>query len=138
MSPQPKFWRRNCSTGLEWNSYIQFCPMFPLEPKFWSRYWYNCTLYSVHVHYSCTRAVQYLNERKMGMQFYVISLYWFWCNIPQKIVQYKFYNTLIAGRAGPGRKTNFAGRAGNFGPVDISTVHVGSHVLGSHWQRVHK
>ena len=26
------------------------------------------------VHYSCTRAVQYLNERKMGMQFYVIIL----------------------------------------------------------------
>ena len=26
------------------------------------------------VHHSCTRAVQYLNERKMGMQFYVIIL----------------------------------------------------------------
>ena len=26
------------------------------------------------VHYSCTRAVQYLNDRKMGMQFYVIIL----------------------------------------------------------------
>ena len=26
------------------------------------------------VHYSCTRAVQYLKERKMGMQFYVIIL----------------------------------------------------------------
>ena len=33
-----------------------------------------------------------------------------------KIVQYKFYNTLIPGRA----EKNFAGRAGNFGPVDIT------------------
>ena len=43
--PEPKFWRCHCSTGLEWNSCMKFCLMFPLEPKFLSRYWYNCKLY---------------------------------------------------------------------------------------------
>ena len=33
---------------------------------------------------------------------------------------YKFCNILIPGRAGP-NKTQFTGRAGNFGPVDTSS-----------------
>ena len=28
--PEPKFWRRHCSTGLELNSCMKFCFMFPL------------------------------------------------------------------------------------------------------------
>ena len=27
--PELKFWRRHCSTGLESNSFMKFCPMFP-------------------------------------------------------------------------------------------------------------
>ena len=27
--PEPKFWRRHCSTGLDWNSCMIFCPIFP-------------------------------------------------------------------------------------------------------------
>ena len=29
MSSETKFWRRHCSTGLEWNSYMKFCFMSP-------------------------------------------------------------------------------------------------------------
>ena len=32
-------------------------------------------LYIYNLHYCCTRAVQYLNERQIGMQFYVINNY---------------------------------------------------------------
>ena len=49
-----------------WN----FVRCSPLEPKFLSRYWYNCTLYITVV----LGQLQYLNERKMGIQFYVIIL----------------------------------------------------------------
>ena len=27
--PEPKFWRRHCSTGLERNSNMKFCPSLP-------------------------------------------------------------------------------------------------------------
>ena len=46
--PESNFWRRHCSTGLEWNSYMKLCPMFHPEPKSRSRYWYEryfCTAY---------------------------------------------------------------------------------------------
>ena len=36
--PEPKFWRRHCSTGLERNSCMKFCLMFlPPQPKSWRR-----------------------------------------------------------------------------------------------------
>ena len=39
MSPEPKFWRRHCSTGLERNSCMKFCPRFPPpQPTSWRRY----------------------------------------------------------------------------------------------------
>ena len=33
-----KFWRRHCSTGLEWNSCMKFCLLFSPQPKsIWRR-----------------------------------------------------------------------------------------------------
>ena len=68
------------------------------------------------VHYSCTRAVQYLNERKMGMQFYVINpKYINFAVIFQKncTVQIFIIHWL---RAGPGRKKNFCWTGRKFRP----------------------
>ena len=97
--PEPKFWRRHCSTGLEWNSCMKFCQMFPPpEPKSWSRYWYNCTLYIIVV------LGQY-SFRTSENGNAVLCNYIDFDVIFQKIVQYKFYSTLIAGWAGSGRKT---------------------------------
>ena len=45
---EPKFWRHHCSTGLELNSCIKFCPMFPLpKPKSWRRLCHR--LISIHI-----------------------------------------------------------------------------------------
>ena len=35
--PEPKFWRRHYSTGLEKSSYMKFFPMFPSLTKSWRR-----------------------------------------------------------------------------------------------------
>ena len=103
--PLTKILRCHCTTGLEWNSCMKFCSMFPPRTKI-----LELLLVQLYiVHYSCTRAVQYLNERKMGMQIF--------CNYIDfaVIFQKKLYSTNFIIhwlRAGPGRKQNFAGPAG--------------------------
>ena len=67
--PSPKFWRRHCSTWLEWNSCIKFCPRSPPEPKSWSRYWYICMCKCVCV-YMCTRGVQKVLTFTMKTDWY--------------------------------------------------------------------
>ena len=68
--PNQNFGDANCSTGFECNSCMKFCPMFPPRTKI-----LESQLVQLYIeHYCCTRAVQFLNERKMGMQFYVIIL----------------------------------------------------------------
>ena len=59
----------NRNFGLEWNSCIKFCLMFPPRTKI-----LESLLVQLYITVNCTRGVQYLNERKMGMHFYVIIL----------------------------------------------------------------
>ena len=84
-----------------WN----FVRFFHLEPKFLSRYWYNCTLYITVVlgQYSIWTSGKW----ECSFMYVLIILILLWT------LQYKFYNTLIAGLA----------RAGNFGPVDASIIY---------------
>ena len=77
-----------------WN----FVRCSPLEQKFLSRYWYNCTLY-------ITVVLGQYSIWTSGNGNAVLCNYIDFAVIFQKIVQYKFYNTLIAGRAGPKKKT---------------------------------
>ena len=63
-SPEPKFLRRHYITGLERNSCMKFCTMFLPRTRIIESLRYNC-----NVHYSCTSAVQYLNERKWECSF---------------------------------------------------------------------
>ena len=65
------------------------------------------------VHYSCIRAVQYLNERKMGMQFYVIKLILIWYNISKQLYSTNFIIHWF--RARPG-KTKFCRPCRKFRP----------------------
>ena len=91
-----------------WN----FVRYSPLEPKFLSRYWYNCTLY-------ITVVLGQYSIWTSGNGNAVLCNYIDFAIIFQKKLYSK--NFLIHWlRAGPGRKKNFAGRAGNFGPVDTS------------------
>ena len=44
---KPKFWRRHCSTGLEWNSCMKFCSLFsPNQNKIWRRPWFSSCYYN--------------------------------------------------------------------------------------------
>ena len=45
---KPKFWRRQCSTGLEWNLCIKFCLLFLLnQNKIWRRPWFSSWYYNL-------------------------------------------------------------------------------------------
>ena len=87
----------------------------PPQPKSWSRYWYNCTLY-------ITVVLEHQYSIWMSGNGNAVL-----CNyIDFDVIFQKMYSTnfIIQWlRAGPGRK-NFACWAGNFGPVDISNSYL--------------
>ena len=44
---EPKFCRRHCSTGLEWNSCMKFCSLFsPNQNKIWRHPWFSSCYYN--------------------------------------------------------------------------------------------
>ena len=47
--PQPKFWRRHCSTGVERNSCMKFISMFPPRTKILAPHLYTVRVYIVYL-----------------------------------------------------------------------------------------
>ena len=87
---------------------MTFCPMFPPRTKILE----SLLVQLYIVHYSCTLYITVFERAENGNA--VLCNYIDFAVIFQKHLQYKFYNTLIAGRAGP--KNFFYGPGRKFRP----------------------